>query len=493
MLVAQIAAVVIFIAMFVCIILEHKLKIKKHFITLTAGAITILAVFVIGLGAVKNDWNLAGNAIMDTLNFKNIFKLGFWYGGAEEASGINWATIIFIAGMMIMVEGMAHAGFFKWLCMTLAKAVKYKVVPLFISFMVLSSCLAMFIDSITVILFLAAVTIELANMLKFDPLPMILSEIFCANLGGSATMCGDPPNIIIGTALHLSFFDFLVNTGLIMFIALVFVVLFFSLAFRKDLKKAGESNIDTSAFPAPTAAITSWKDFTVSSIIFGVAVVLLVTHSMTELSVATIGVFVAVATIIANFRNLKKVMKGVDYETLLFFIGLFIVVGGLEQTKVLVAVANFIENVSGGNMMVMVAIIIWVSGIASAVVDNIPFSATMVPVIQSLAATAGVDLHTLAWGLAMGTDVGGSATPIGASANVVGLETASKAGHKVTWGKYCKTAIPATIIVLLISMLTIYVRYPMESNPPEDNVAIVENADAGAENADGELVVSAAE
>lgn len=114
-------------------------------------------------------------------------------------SGINWATIIFIAGMMVMVEGMAKAGFFRWLCMTIAKLVHYRTIPVFITFMIMSAVLAMFIDSITVILFLAAVTIELAQLLKFDPIPMILAEVFCANLGGSATMCGDPPNIIIGT------------------------------------------------------------------------------------------------------------------------------------------------------------------------------------------------------------------------------------------------------------------------------------------------------
>ncbi|MGN1118991.1 MAG: SLC13 family permease [Oscillospiraceae bacterium] len=459
---AQIAAVVVFVAMFICIIIEQKIKVPKHIITLSAAVVALVFVFVIGIGAVGGDWGTAGSSILKTLNVESIFKLDFWYAASEaesEVAGINWATIIFIAGMMVMVEGMAHAGFFKWLCMTLAKAVKYKVVPLFISFMVLSSVLAMFIDSITVILFLAAVTIELATMLKFDPLPMILSEIFCANLGGSATMCGDPPNIIIGTALGLSFFDFLTNTGLIMAISLVAVVIFFSFAFRKDLKKASESSVDTSAFPAPTAAISSWKNFTVSCVIFGAAVIMLVTHSMTGLTVAFIGVVVALATILTSLHHIKDVLKGVDYKTLLFFIGLFVVVGGLEQTGVLVAVANFIENVSGGNIMIMIAIIIWVSGIASAVVDNIPFSATMVPVIQSIAATAGIDLHVLAWALAMGTDVGGSATPIGASANVVGLETATKAGHKVSWGKYCKTAIPATIIVLIISTITIYVRY----------------------------------
>ena len=148
-----------------------------------------------------------------------------------------------------------------------------------------------------------------------------------------------------------------------------------------------------------------------------------------------------------------------DYKTLLFFIGLFIVVGGLEQTGILEIIAGFIGDVSKGNLKVMVAIIIWVSAIASAFVDNIPFAATMVPVIQSLAAAQGVDLSTLAWALSMGTDIGGSATPIGASANVVGTSVAAKNGHVIGWGKYCITAIPATVVVIAVSMVFIFVRY----------------------------------
>ena len=144
--------------------------------------------------------------------------------------------------------------------------------------------------------------------------------------------------------------------------------------------------------------------------------------------------------------------------------GLFIVVGGLEQTGVLIEIANFIGKISGGNVMVMVAIILWISAIASAFIDNIPFAATMVPVIRNLAAAVdptgslGV-LDTLSWTLAMGTDVGGSATPIGASANVVGTSVAAKNGHIIGWGKYCLTAVPATIIVMLISMVVIFIRY----------------------------------
>ena len=165
---------------------------------------------------------------METLNLKCFFEPGFWYaaGQAEEASaGINWATILFIAGMMLMVEGMGRAGFFRWLCLCIAKAVNFQVIPIFITFMIMSFGLAMFIDSITVILFLAAVTVELAQLLKFSPVPVILAEIFCANLGGSATMCGDPPNIIIGTSLGYTFGDFVTNTGLIAVISLVFVIL----------------------------------------------------------------------------------------------------------------------------------------------------------------------------------------------------------------------------------------------------------------------------
>ena len=152
-------------------------------------------------------------------------------------------------------------------------------------------------------------------------------------------------------------------------------------------------------------------------------------------------------------------MKKVDYKTLLFFIGLFIVVGGLEQTGILEIIAEFIGDVSQGNIKIMVAIILWVSAIASAVVDNIPFAATMVPVIQNLAATQGVDLSTLAWALSMGTDIGGSATPIGASANVVGTSVAAKNGHVIGWGQYCKIAVPATILVVAISMVFIFLRY----------------------------------
>ena len=208
---AQIFAIIIFVGMFVMVVLD---KIERHYVTLGSGALMLIVVFGVCMRS--------GSAVWNTLALKGFATESFWYQVTEsESKGINWATIVFIAGMMVMVEGMAKAGFFRWLCMRIAYLVKCKTVPIFITFMVMSAVLSMFIDSITVIMFLAAVTIELAQLLKFNPVPMILSEVFCANLGGSATMCGDPPNIIIGTSLGYSFFDFLENTGLIAGICLV--------------------------------------------------------------------------------------------------------------------------------------------------------------------------------------------------------------------------------------------------------------------------------
>ena len=449
MLAAQVFAVAIFIGMFIMIVLD---KIERHYVTLGSGILTLVIVF----GICMRD----GSAIINTLAFKQFFTKDFWYQVTEsESSGINWATILFIAGMMLMVEGMAKAGFFRWLCMKIAFIVKCKTVPIFITFTIMAAFLSMFIDSITVIMFLAAVTVELAQLLKFNPVPMILSEIFCANLGGSATMCGDPPNIIIGTSLGFSFFDFLGNTGVVAGISLLVIIFFLYFAFRKELVvKAGEKP-DVSKLPDPSEAIKNKKDFVISSIIFACAVILLVTHGSTHLTVATIGMFIAFLTLITSGKHALELLKKVDYKTLVFFIGLFIVVSGLEETKILDIIADFIEDISGGNKHLMIIIIIWVSAVASAFVDNIPFAATMVPVIKNLAAASGLPISTLAWALAIGTDIGGSATPIGASANVVGTSVAARNGYPIGWGRYCKKLAPATILVLLISTVYLFVRY----------------------------------
>lgn len=450
---AQIASASIFLIMFLFVIWD---KFERHLVTLLAGGSTLVLVFGV---CMRNP-----EAAIRVLNLRQIFTAEFWYhsGEAAAASGINWATIIFIAGMMIMVEGLAEAGFFSWLCMTIAKLVRFQPVRVLIAFMIVSAVLSMFIDSITVILFLAAVTVELGKVLRFNPVPVILAEIFCANLGGSATMCGDPPNIIIGTSLGYSFGDFLMNTGVIAGVSLIFVVLYFYLCFRGELKGGNgtaAAGALMSAQHGPEFVITDRKNFLKGCGIFVLAVLMLVTHSVTGLTVAAIGVIIGLLSLIAAGRNGLKLLQRVDYKTLLFFVGLFIVVGGLEETGTLELLAALIERISGGNSMVIIVIIIWLSGLASAFVDNIPFAATMIPVIRSLAALQGVDLSVLAWSLAIGTDIGGSATPIGASANVVGTSVAAREGYPISWGKYCLYMVPASLIVLGISTAMVWIRY----------------------------------
>lgn len=445
--IAKVVAVIIFLCMFFFIIWD---RFPRHLVTLISGLATILLVFGLCMRSPE--------AILQALNLEPFLHTSFWLThSAEESMGINWSTIIFIGGMMIMVEGMSSVGFFRWLCMWIAKAVNYQRCALFLSFMIMSAILAMFIDSITVIMFLVAVTIELSQLLTFNPIPMILAEIFCANLGGSATMCGDPPNIIIGTALGYSFFDFLSNTGVAAFLGLIASIIYFYFLNRKYLRQPFK--VDTSHVPSPQSAIVEKKGFVKSTIIFIIAVVLLVTHSATGLTVATIGIFIGGLTVICSGSHAKEILKKVDYVTLLFFIGLFIVVSGLEETGVLENIAEFIGSSCGGNPLLIVTVIIWVSGIASAFVDNIPFAATMLPVIKVLAASHGVPLPTLVWSLSLGCDIGGSATPIGASANVVGISEAERNGHHISWKKYLSTSLGATIIVLVISNLYVILRY----------------------------------
>ena len=406
-------------------------------------------------------------AVLEALSLHSFLTPRFWFahGGVTELNvGINWSTMFFLTGMMVLVEGMGEAGFFDWVSLRLARALGFRPMAILLSFMILAALLAMFVDSVTVILFLVAATVRLAQYLRFDPVPLIIGEIFAANLGGAATMTGDPPNIIIGTALGYTFTDFIQNTGVIVGICFVFVLLFFWLCFRKELLREERANGGPVVCPEPSSAITDRRAFGASAAVFLLAVVLLVTHAQTGLTVACIGVIVAALTLLVmalshGRATVLEVIRGVDYKTLLFFIGLFVSVCGLEKTGVLDIIARFITNISGGHVATIVVIILWLSAVTSAFVDNIPFAATMIPVIRSIAAVEGMDVGVLAWALSLGTDLGGNATPIGASANVVGTSVSAKGGYPIGWGRYCKYCVPATILVMAVSTVCLFLRY----------------------------------
>ena len=371
---------------------------------------------------------------------------------------VDVETICILVGMMLLVAVIKNSGIFEYIAIKAAKIAKGRPWPIMVIFILITAVCSGMLDNVTTVLLVGPMTLAITNILKVDPVPYIITQIMASNIGGTATLIGDPPNIMIGSAAKLSFVDFILNTGMMAGISLIFIVLFFYFSFRKELK-ASEKHDEAVTYPSPQEAIADRKRFAVSVVIFAAAIVMLVTHAQTGLTVATIGVFIGAFSLLASGGEALSMIKKLDYKTLLFFIGLFVVVGGMEQTGVLNSLAGIIDAVSGNNVKWVVAIVLWLSALASAFVDNIPFAATMIPVIRSLAQAGGMDLSVLAWALSMGTDIGGCGTPIGASANVVGISVAAKNGHFIGWGKYCRYAAPATVLVILISMVCIYVRY----------------------------------
>lgn len=379
----------------------------------------------------------------------------------------NWETIIFIFGMMAIIETMSLSGFFRWLGLHSARWVKLDPLKLFILFPFVAGFLSAFVDSITVMLFMSALTIEVAAHIKINPLPLILSEICAANIGGASTMVGDPPNVILGTYFQLSFMDFVRNTGVIAWIGFIINTAFFTLFFRREIGPARERLRKDPAWLQkevdainPGAAIEDKRLFAAGIIALIFVVVALVTHQMTHLSVATVAVTGAVLAFLMGGKKMGEVVQKIDYATIVFFAGLFIIVGAMEHVGLLTVVANKVRELSGGNFFIAITIILWVSAVGSSIVDNVPFAATMAPILKHMSGLHGFTLGPMVWSAALGTDIGGNGTPIGASANVVAISTYERLmKKKVGWGYYCRISYPAMMIVVLGCNLLLYLFY----------------------------------
>ena len=379
----------------------------------------------------------------------------------------NWETIIFIFGMMVIIETMSLSGFFRWLGLHSAQWVKLDPLKLFILFPLLSGFLSAFVDSITVMLFMSTLTLEVAAITGINPLPLILSEICAANIGGASTMVGDPPNVILGTYFQLSFIDFVKNTGLIAWIGWVINTGFFIWFFRKEIFPARARLLEDpkrleqqASSLDPKRAIQDKRLFAVGLVAISYVVIALVTHSITHLSVATVAITGALLALLLGGKHMGKVIQKVDYPTIAFFAGLFLIVGAMEHVGLLTIVATKVRELSAGNYFIALSIILWVSAFGSSIVDNVPFAATMAPILRHLSGTPGFSLLPLVWSAALGTDIGGNGTPIGASANVVAVATYERmTDKKISWGYYCRAAYPAMMIVVLVCNLLLYLFY----------------------------------
>jgi len=385
----------------------------------------------------------------------------------EAMSYISWETLGLVAGMFTLVSILVQAGFFTWLAMTSLRKVNYHPVPLFIIMILLAAFLAAFMDSITVMLFLAALTLQLCILLKLDPVPLIIAEVCAANTGGSATLVGDPPNVILGTTLGFSFSDFATNTGPLAIIGALILVMYFYLKNRKAL---------THAHIALTPEMIEKIDKLHSEPLhvhltrvgltgFIMAVVLLIFHiplsSLTGLPInAAVAALIpaGIALIALRDDQRKNILLNVDGESILFFAGLFMMIGGLEKVHLFESLAKSLATATASNSNALIMALHWGPGLASGIFDNVPLALAMTFVLKDLAAIPGTPaLSMMVWALAMGVDVGGNLTPIGASANVVAYSYMEHNHGPIGWKRWLMIAVPPTIIVMIIvSFLLIY-------------------------------------
>ncbi len=375
--------------------------------------------------------------------------------GVLEA--VNWDAVLFLFGMMVVVATLEHAGMFRWLGLHAARWARLDALRLFIALPVLAAGLSAFVDSITVMLFLSALTVEVARAARFPALPLIIAEITASNIGGAATMVGDPPNVILGTHFGLSFGDFVLGTGPLAAAALAVNMGVLLVLFRGEIRRSRErfaarpnERLRALALLDPREAIADQTLLRIGTAALVTVVGLLVTHGRTGIPVGVIGVIGATSVLLLGGprHRMPAILEAIDWSTLAFFGALFLVVGGLESTGALAQAAGWIRGLGSGPAAVL-TVLLWVGALGSSVVDNVPFAATMAPLIQHLAGP-GVPLRALVWAAAAGADIGGNATPVGGSANVVGLATYERAtGDRVRWGGYLRAALPATAASLL--------------------------------------------
>jgi Na+/H+ antiporter NhaD/arsenite permease-like protein len=428
-----------------------------------SSAIIALLTFVVAYGI------LATEKINRTIivGAGSIVLLVFGVLGLTEAINyVNWETIGLLFGMFIIVIVLSDSGFFSYLAFVVAKKLNYDPRTMLVVFPLLAGLLAAFIDSITVMLFLAALTIEIAKILRIDPVPLVVGEVVLANIGGAATLVGDPPNVILGTQLGFGFNGFVANNGPIAFAAALLSVGVLFLMQRS--KVTPTTAIDTAALSAirPERTITNKRMLRLGLGALFVAVALLITHEYIQ-RVYHIPITVALAALIPAFvllliggRDTENVIKKVDYDVLLFFIGLFIIVGGLEKTGVIAIFASGLVGIAAGNNAALMSLLLWGSGFASGVIDNVPFALTMSYVIRDMSLVPSILATSLmVWAVSLGTDIGGNLTPIGASANVVAYSSLEKHGTRMGWVRWIKIAAPPTLLALLLCNLLLYMKY----------------------------------
>ncbi len=375
----------------------------------------------------------------------------------SAASFVDLNTIGVLVGMMLFVSVVKNSGLFEYIAIRAAKLTRGQPIAILAVFTVITACLSAFLDNVTTVLLIGPMTIAITQILEVNPVPFLLSQIMASNIGGTATLIGDPPNIMIGSAAGLGFVDFVLNTGVVVAIILAVVTVVFCLIYRNNLHVKPE-NMQKVLVLDENKAIKD-KPLLIKSVIMIVLVVLgFIFHDQLGMESATVSLTAAAVMLLVGKQDPEEIILGVEWSTILFFIGLFVVVGGLNSTGVISAIANQLLVVVGANEAAAILIILWASALISSVLDNIPFVATLIPLILTME-SGGVDVQPLWWALSLGACLGGNGTLIGASANVVLAGVSAKNGYPITFMQYLKIGYPLMLLSIVICTVYLLVRY----------------------------------
>lgn len=372
---------------------------------------------------------------------------------------ISFDVIFLLIGMMILVHIASRSGVFKWMAIGLLKLTKGHPKMVLFTLAAFTAVASAFLDNVTTVVLMMPVTFVIAKEFDTDPIPFLITEVLASNIGGTATLIGDPPNIIIGARAGLSFMDFLNELTVIVALIFLTVVSVLIFLFRKSLKSTPEkmahvANLDNSK------TITD-KGLMIRSMITLALVILgFVTHDITHIDAYVFAV--AGASFLLLFEKPKEIYRDVEWLTIFFFVGLFIIIGGFEANGGIAFLADKLIQFTSGSLDMATMLILWGSGLLSGIIDNIPYTATMAPLIAQVQHTipySGAGHHPLWWALSLGACLGGNLTIIGAAANVIVSETATVKGHPISFMRFMKYGALATFISLTLSSVYLFVRY----------------------------------
>lgn len=377
---------------------------------------------------------------------------------ADKAlSYIDFNTIGVLVGMMIFVAIVRRSGMFEYIAVRAAKAVHGDPWKIMVAFTLITAVLSAILDNVTTVLLVGPMSIAIARMLKIDPVPFLMGQILASNVGGTATLIGDPPNIMIGSAAHLSFMDFLENTGFAVLFILVVLILLMKIVYEKKIELG---TVDTGAIEKldPSKSITNRALMKKGIIVLICVIVGFMFHDKLGIESSVIALTAAAVMLIIGREDVNEAIQDVEWTTILFFMSLFVVVGGLTETGIIKELASKIIGATNGHPMVTMLVLLWASALLSSILDNIPFVATLIPLILAMQADR-MDVTSFWWAISLGACLGGNGTMIGASANVVLSDISTKHGYPITFKSYLKVGMPFMLLSIVIATVFLVVKF----------------------------------